>query len=64
MLPPIETIIFFPPDAQVEEQQKIQAEPEETKTSGTATMLSDKQESSKIEGVLQGSDTSTGPYYI
>ena len=36
-VPPFKTKVLSPPDVQVEEQQKIQATPEDTKTSGDMT---------------------------
>ena len=51
------------PDAQVEEHSKVQAEPEDTKHSGTATNLLDEQDSSEIKGILRESYTRTGRHY-
>ena len=63
MVAPTATNLFSPPDAQVEEQRKIQAEPEDTKHSGTATNLSDEQDKSEINGILRESHTRTGQHY-
>ena len=64
MVPPIATNFLSSPDAQVEEQRIIQAEPEDTKTSGTATNIQDEISKSKIKGILRESTTRTGQHHI
>ena len=64
MVPPLATNFLSSPDAQVEEQRIIQAEPEDTKTSGTATNIQDEISKSKIKGILRESTTRTGQHHI
>ena len=64
MVPPIATNFLSPPDAQVKEQRIIPAEPEDTKTSGTATDIQDKHVKSETRGILRESHTKTGQHGI
>ena len=63
MVLPTATNLFSPPDAQLKEQQKIQAESEDMKHFGTAKNLSDEQDNSDIKGILRESHMRTGQHY-
>ena len=60
MFPTIATNSLSLPDVQVKEQNTVTTEPEEEMTSGTTTILPDRQVEGETNGILRESNTITG----